>query len=165
MKYLIKYRRYALWLGLIAALVLIQIHAVKNRAGCSTCAPVNTQSTNIAKGQQEKMSTAVSVMTTDFNEKVLQNNKIVLVDFWAPWCGPCKMMGPVIDELAKDYTGKADVVKINVDENPELAARYRVSSIPTLMIFKQGEVVDRIVGLTPKAGLADKINKQISSNK
>jgi len=94
-----------------------------------------------------------------FEREVLQAAQPVLVDFWAPWCGPCRSMAPIIEELAREFNGRAKVVKVNVDRNQALAARYGVTSIPTLMFFRQGRVVDRDVGYTPKGTLVQKLNR------
>ncbi|QWU79586.1 thioredoxin [Campylobacter novaezeelandiae] len=83
---------------------------------------------------------------------------VALVDFWAPWCGPCRMLSPVIDELANDFEGKAKICKVNTDEQGDLAAEYGVRSIPTLIFFKNGEVIDQLVGAQSKQAIADKIN-------
>ena len=106
------------------------------------------------------MSKALEITDSNFAE-VLASDQPVLVDFWAEWCGPCKMIGPVVEELAGDYEGKAVVGKVDVDSNPEMSAKYGVRSIPTLLVFKGGEVVDKQVGAVPKAVLAGKIDAQL----
>jgi thioredoxin 1 len=104
---------------------------------------------------------AVSFSTSNFQEVVLNSDKPVLVDFWAEWCGPCKMIGPLIEELSTEMDGQAVIGKLNVDENPDIAATYGIRSIPTLLIFKGGEIVDKIVGAVPKASIAQKISAQL----
>lgn len=94
-------------------------------------------------------------------DQVINTDKPVLVDFWAEWCGPCKMIGPVVEELASDYEGKAVVGKLNVDENPQVTARFGVRSIPTLLVFKNGQVVDKQVGAVPKSVLSQKLQAQV----
>ena len=103
-----------------------------------------------------------TIELTDANfDQIVNTDKPVLVDFWAEWCGPCKMIGPVVEELAKDYDGKAVVAKLNVDENPQVTARYGVRSIPTLLVFKGGQIVDKQVGAVPKSVLAQKLAAQV----
>lgn len=89
----------------------------------------------------------------NFDSEVLKSSEPVLVDFWAPWCGPCRMIAPVVEELAGEYAGAVKVGKVNIDDNPNAAMNYGVSSIPTIMVFKGGEVVDRFVGVQPKSRL------------
>lgn len=96
----------------------------------------------------------VTVNAGNFDTDVLQSNEPVVVDFWAEWCGPCKMIAPALEEISTDLAGKVKVAKLNIDENPEIAARFGVRSIPTLMIFKNGEVADIKVGAAPKTALA-----------
>ncbi|RIN79373.1 thioredoxin [Staphylococcus simulans] len=101
----------------------------------------------------------IKVTDSDFNEQV--QNGVKLVDFWATWCGPCKMIAPVLEELAQDFDGKADVLKLDVDENPNTAAKFEVMSIPTLIVFKDGKPVDKVVGFQPKENLAEVLNKHL----
>ena len=97
----------------------------------------------------------------EFYSKVLQGDLPCLVDFWAPWCGPCKAIGPVIDELADEYDGKVQIAKMNVDDNPATPGKYGIRAIPTLILFKDGEVVDQITGAVGKAQLSDLIGKAV----
>jgi thioredoxin 1 len=107
------------------------------------------------------MSGATQVTDSTFKQEVLDSELPVLVDFWAPWCGPCRMVAPVVDEIATQYEGQVKVVKVNTDENPQVAGQYGIRSIPTLMIFKAGQKVDTVVGAVPKTTLATAIEKQI----
>lgn len=100
----------------------------------------------------------VTVSKDSFQSDVLEAGEPVVVDFWAEWCGPCKMIAPALEEISADLAGKVKVAKLNIDENPEIAARFGVRSIPTLMIFKNGEVADMKVGAAPKTALASWIN-------
>lgn len=93
---------------------------------------------------------ASAVDSSNFDIEVLKSDVPVLVDFWAPWCGPCKAIAPSLDQLSTEYAGKAKIVKLDVDENQEISNRYGVMSIPALLVFKNGEVVDRMVGMAPK---------------
>lgn len=103
----------------------------------------------------------VSVTNDTFDQEVLKASTIVMVDFWATWCGPCKIVAPVVEELAKEYEGKAKFAKVNTDENSDLASKYNIRGIPTLIFFKDGEVKDQIVGAVPKAQLKSKIDSFI----
>ena len=100
---------------------------------------------------------ALEITDSNFDELVLQSDKPVVVDFWAEWCGPCKMIGPIIDEMSKDYEGKALIGKVNVDQNANVSAQFGVRSIPTVLFIKNGEVVDKTVGAVPKATLDSKL--------
>lgn len=107
------------------------------------------------------MGKALEITDANF-EEVMKSEQPILVDFWAEWCGPCKMIGPVVEELAGDYEGKAIVGKVNVDENPGVAAKFGIRSIPTLLIFNGGEIVDKQVGAVPKGVLAGKLDAQLA---
>ena len=104
---------------------------------------------------------ALEITDATFDKIVLQSDKPVLVDFWAAWCGPCRMVGPIIDELSNEYDGKAVVVKVDVDNNQEFAAKYGVRNIPTVLLFKNGELVDRKVGVSPKQVYAEAIDSAL----
>ncbi|MEB3339661.1 thioredoxin [Okeania sp.] len=104
----------------------------------------------------------LTVTDSSFNQQVLESELPVLVDFWAPWCGPCRMVAPVVEEIAKQYQGQITVLKLNTDENPNVASQYGIRSIPTLMIFKEGQRVDMVVGAVPKTTLANTVEKYIS---
>ena len=107
------------------------------------------------------MGKTIELNDSNFDEAI-KGDKPVLVDFWAEWCGPCKMIGPVVEELAGDYEGKAVVAKVNVDENPQVAGKYGIRSIPTLLVFKGGQIVDKQVGAVPKSVLAQKLAAQVA---
>lgn len=107
------------------------------------------------------MSAAAQVTDATFKQEVLESEVPVLVDFWAPWCGPCRMVAPVVDEIADQYAGQIKVVKVNTDENPGVASQYGIRSIPTLMIFKEGQRVDMVVGAVPKTTLANTLEKHL----
>ncbi|MBL7844171.1 MAG: thioredoxin [Cyclobacteriaceae bacterium] len=100
-------------------------------------------------------------LTDSTFDQTIKSDKPVLVDFWAEWCGPCKMIGPVVEELAGEYEGKAVVAKLNVDENPQTAAKFGIRSIPTLLVFKGGQIVDKQIGAVPKSVLAQKLAAQV----
>ena len=105
------------------------------------------------------MSNAAAVTSSDFDSQVLQSSVPVLVDFWAVWCGPCKMIAPHVDALAEEYAGRIKVLKVNVDDEQEIANRYGIMSIPTLLFFKEGKVADQVVGAVPKNVIADRLEK------
>ncbi len=104
---------------------------------------------------------AIEITDSNFEEVVLKSDKPVLVDFWAEWCGPCRMVGPVVEELAKEYEGKAIIGKLDVDSNPRVSTEFGIMSIPALLFFKDGKVVDKQVGAVPKHVLANKLNAQL----
>lgn len=106
------------------------------------------------------MGKAIELTDANF-EEILNSDQPVLVDFWAEWCGPCKMIGPLVEELAGEYDGKAIIAKVDVDANPGISAKFGIRSIPTLLFFKGGEIVDKQVGAVPKSVLAQKIDAQL----
>lgn len=103
----------------------------------------------------------IDITDNDFEEKVLKNDTPVLVDFWAPWCGPCKMAEPILEELSEEYKDKVHIMKLNVDDNPEHAQKYGVMSIPTTILFKNGEEIERQIGFAGKAGFEDVVKKAL----
>lgn len=104
---------------------------------------------------------AIELKDSTFDTDVIKSGEAFLVDFWAPWCGPCRMIAPVVDEIATEYSGKLKVGKVNVDDNGEIAVRYGISSIPTLMLFNKGELRERITGAVPKSVLKQMIDKHL----
>ena len=104
---------------------------------------------------------ALEFKDASFDEDVLKSDTPVLVDFWAPWCGPCRMLAPTVDVISEEYEGKVKVGKVNTDENPQIATQHQINSIPTLMIFKGGEVVERLVGALPKEKITEKLDAHL----
>lgn len=107
------------------------------------------------------MSAVQEITDTNFEAEVLKSSLPVLIDFWAPWCAPCRAIAPIVDELARDYAGKLKIVKMNVDDNPVTPSRYGVRSIPNLLIFKNGDVKDQIIGAVPKGHFVQAIDKVV----
>jgi thioredoxin 1 len=104
----------------------------------------------------------ITITADNFDSEVLQSDTPVLVDFWAEWCGPCKIVGPILSELAESYDGKMKIAKLNVDDNPDLTSRFNVMSIPTMKFFKNGEVVGELVGAAPKNTIEAEIQKNLA---
>ncbi|MBP7496507.1 MAG: thioredoxin [Bacteroidales bacterium] len=102
---------------------------------------------------------ALELTDSNFEEKVIKSNQPAVVDFWAEWCGPCRMVGPTIEELSKEYEGKAVIGKVNVDENPQITAQFGIRNIPTILFFKNGNIADKQVGVANKSALKEKIEK------
>lgn len=108
------------------------------------------------------MAGAVSSLTTADFDTAVGSGKLMLVDFWAPWCGPCLAIAPILDELASEYGGKVAVAKINIDDHPEVAARFRVTGIPTLILFRDGEVLERLTGSRPKSAFKAVLDRHVA---
>ena len=105
------------------------------------------------------MSKPIDITDSNFEQEVLQAETPVIVDFWATWCGPCKMIAPILEEVASEYSGKVKIVKLDVDSNNQTAGKYNIMSIPSLLFFKKGEVVDQVVGAIPKSQLTARLDK------
>src|SRR5215203_1435545 len=121
----------------------------------------NSITTN--KNDTIKYTTMAKAFTdSNFQNEVITSDKLTVVDFWAEWCGPCRAIGPVIDELSKEYDGKVNVGKVNVDENPQISMNYGITSIPAILFIKDGQVVDKLVGAQPKSNFVKKIETHLS---
>jgi thioredoxin 1 len=107
------------------------------------------------------MGKALHITDATFDQEVLKSSTPVLVDFWAEWCGPCRMIGPIVEEMAGEYEGKAKITKVDVDSNPQISMKFGIRSIPTLLIFKNGQIVDQIVGAVPKSVLKKQLDAQL----
>jgi len=105
----------------------------------------------------------IEVTTSTWDKEIVQSQGLAMVDFWAVWCGPCRMIAPTVEELAKEYLGKVKVGKLNTDENPDIASRYKIMGIPTIIFFKDGQKVDQVVGAVPKPQLKAKIDSLLAS--
>jgi len=103
------------------------------------------------------------VTSATWDQEILKASGLVMIDFWAVWCGPCRIIAPTVEELAKEYTGKVKIMKLNTDENPDIASRYKIMGIPTLMFFKDGQKVDQVVGAVPKPQLKAKLDSLLSA--
>ena len=126
-----------------------------SEATCGRCG-AKLDASPTAAGQQDSKPVVITDQT--FEQEVMQmKGRPVLVDCWAPWCGPCRMISPVLDQLAAESQGRYRIAKLNTDENPQTASRFRIASIPTLLIFKDGQLVDRIVGVQPKQAIAERL--------
>jgi thioredoxin 2 len=125
-------------------------------ARCGKCGETLNASTNGAGKSSDK---PLIVTDSTFQREILETPGLVLVDCWAPWCGPCRMVGPIMEQLATESNGRYRIAKLNVDENPRIAAQYQIQSIPTMLIFKDGKLIDRIVGAQPKPAIAARLAK------
>ncbi len=114
----------------------------------------------MSRSREQGAPEAIHLTEQNFDEALAANQGLVMVDFWAPWCGPCRAIAPVLEELAAASEGRVTLTKVNVDENPGLAARYGIRSIPTILFVRQGEVVDRVIGAAPKGTLQDVLDAQ-----
>ncbi|KAH9605663.1 hypothetical protein KSS87_013585 [Heliosperma pusillum] len=125
--------------------------------------PTRSRNSGILCKASEAVNQVLNVNDSNWKELVLESPIPVLVDFWAPWCGPCKLIAPLVDELAKEYAGKVAVFKLDTDVSPKVATEYGIKSIPTILFFKNGERIDCVIGAVSKSILAEKINKYLSS--
>ena len=110
---------------------------------------------------EDNMSNAMDINDGNFETEVLNSSQVTVVDFWAPWCGPCRKLAPILDEISEEFSGKIKIVKVNTDENIKTAKEYSISGLPSILIFKNGEAVERLVGLMPKSTLTSNIEKHL----
>ena len=124
----------------------------------ATCGRCGAKLEAFATGAGEQDAKPVVITDQTFEQEVMQTQgRPILVDCWAPWCGPCRVIGPILDQLAAESQGRYRIAKLNVDDNPQTSARFRIASIPTLLIFKNGQLVDRIIGVQPKQAIAERL--------
>ncbi len=128
--------------------------ATQLEAKCGKCGETLPVSSNASQASADK-----PLMVTDgtFQKDVLEASGVILVDCWAPWCGPCRMVGPIMEQLASESNGRYRIAKLNVDENPRIASQYQIQSIPTMLIFKDGKLIDRLIGAQPKPAIAARL--------
>ena len=137
--------------------------ARKPVAGPRTAPPAAPMGSRAEKGTEKAMVEPITGTSGNFDTEVLQSETPVVVDFWASWCPPCRMVSPILDELASEYQGKVKVVKVNVDEERDLAGKYQIQAIPTIMFFKDGKLADKVIGAESKASLAQRFEKLSSA--
>ncbi|MFN2492863.1 MAG: thioredoxin [Pyrinomonadaceae bacterium] len=135
-------------------------NAIGHIAKCGKCGnPLDLDATAGSAGQQRSLETKPLIVTDEtFDRDVLGGPDVVLLDCWAPWCGPCRMVGPIMEQLAAESDGRYRIAKLNVDENPRISANFRIQSIPTMLIFKNGKLVDRLIGAQPKPAIAARLS-------
>ncbi|HEV2836895.1 MAG TPA: thioredoxin [Pyrinomonadaceae bacterium] len=137
-----------------------EIRLVNDEAKCGRCGMKLEAGAGTSRAGDGKARKPHVVTDASFQQEVLQTSgEPLLVDFWAPWCGPCRVVGPIMDQLAAESDGRYRIAKLNVDENPMTASRYQIASIPTMLIFKDGALIDRIVGAQPKQAIAERLSR------
>ena len=128
----------------------------------SEAGPVENTVAEVREGKQELMADVREITDATFDSDVIKSELPTLVDFWAPWCGPCRMVAPIVGELSEEYAGKVNFVKMNTDENPQVPSKFGIRSIPSLLIFKGGELQGTIVGFRPKSDLKKRIDEALA---